>query len=763
MELARVIVQVRGAVQGVGFRPFVYRLATGMGLRGTVRNTSLGAEIDLEGDRARIDRFMERLGAELPPLASVSGLSAESAEPEGRESFTIAESGGSGALAAHVLPDVATCPDCLSEVMDPGDRRYRYPFTNCTNCGPRYTIVRSLPYDRPNTTMEGFRMCPECRREYGDPMDRRFHAQPNACPACGPVLALLDPAGETLARGNDAMERTAAALLSGGTAAVKGLGGFHLVCLACSEEAVGSLRRAKGRGDKPFAVMFPSRESVERHCLVSREEGELLASPQAPIVLLRRRSSEEGERLARAVAPDNPMVGAMLPYTPLHHILLGDLGAPVVATSGNLSEEPICTSAGEALERLRGMAQLFLTHDRPIARHVDDSVARVTEVGPTLLRRARGYAPLPVPAPEDTGRLLAVGGHLKSTVSFSIGRDIFTSQHVGDLGTPRSLAALDRVIEDVTGLWGAGPELVALDMHPDYSSRQRALATGLPRREVQHHVAHVASCMLDAGAEPPLLGVSWDGTGYGPDGTVWGGELISIAEGRTIRAGHLRTFPLPGGERAAREPRRSALGLLSEAGMEPPPLLSEAFTEGEMETLRRMLGSGVGCVRTSSMGRLFDAVASLCGLRQVITFEGEAAMLLEHAAGTCGGVDDPPYGAALTGGEGGALVMDWEPLLRGVMRDLASGLEVGRVSARFHRTLARWVLEAALALDLDRVALTGGCFQNARLLSETVRLLRGAGLQPLLHRRIPPNDGGIAPGQLYAAAFLEPLSMPGGR
>ncbi len=746
----RLRLTVRGAVQGVGFRPFVYRLAHELGLTGWVNNAAQGVFIEAEGPPAALDAFRARLEADAPPRAIVESVEASLLPPVGYTAFEIRSSDAGGARTTLVLPDIATCPDCLAEIFDPADRRFRYPFTNCTNCGPRYSIIEALPYDRPNTTMRAFPMCPACRAEYNNPLDRRFHAQPNACPLCGPRLALWGPDGGEQARDHGALLLAADALRAGLVVAVKGLGGFHLLVDARDAAAVQRLRARKRREAKPFALLYPSLDAVRADCDVSELEAALLSAPEAPITLLRRRAGAAG--VAEAVAPGNPYLGAMLPCTPLHHLLLAELGFAVVATSGNLSDEPICTDEREALDRLAGVADVFLVHDRPIARHVDDSIVRVMAGRELVLRRARGYAPLPVRAPFALPPALAVGAHLKNTAAVAVGRDVFVSQHIGDLETAQAFDAFTRTVASLEALYALQPELVACDLHPDYLSTQYAVGSGLPLVQVQHHYAHVLACMAEHGLVPPALGVSWDGTGYGPDGTVWGGECLRVTENGWERSAHLLTFRLPGGEAAVREPRRSALGALyavygADVFMRDdlPPLA--AFTPAERAVLQTMLARGLNAPLTSSAGRLFDAAAALLGLGQVSAYEGQAAMALEFAAD---GFDAPePYPFTL--GADGAL--DWRQMIRNIDDERHQNTPVGFQAARFHTTLVEMMLAAARRAGEARVILSGGCFQNRRLTEQAVTRLRAAGFEPVWHRRIPPNDGGIAPGQLIAAAL----------
>jgi hydrogenase maturation protein HypF len=834
---SRLRVTVRGAVQGVGFRPFVYRLANDAGLRGWVNNSPQGVFIEVEGPQAVLESFLLRLEAERPPRSSIHSLEASWLDPVGYAGFEIRASDAGGARTALVLPDIATCPDCRGEIFDPHNRRYGYPFTNCTNCGPRFSIIESLPYDRANTSMKRLAMCPQCQAEYDDPLNRRFHAQPNACPVCGPQLEVWDRRGTPLPNqcrssegSREVLSAAADAILQGQIVAVKGLGGFHLMVAAHNDEAVQRLRELKHREEKPFALMFPSLTAIEAVCEVSPLEERLLRSPEAPIVLLRQRQLAMGNRqLEMSVAPGNPNLGVMLPYTPLHHLLMSALGFAVVATSGNLSDEPICTDEREALNRLGGIADLFLVHNRPIIRHVDDSIVRVIMGREMVLRRARGYAPLPIQLPVSIGNrqsaivnsVLAVGAHLKNTVALSVGPQVFISQHIGDLETDQSFEAFRRVIADFQDLYDTRPETIVADAHPDYLSTKFArafvsqvgravpsaprgvdgspgglsggligesalpnpgpLGTARPTTStsrlvsVQHHVAHVLSCMAENELTPPVLGVSWDGTGYGLDGTVWGGEFFLLTETSCERVAHVRSFRLPGGDAAVKEPRRTALGLLyelfGEAAFAMPGLASvQAFSTNDLSTLKVMLARGVNSPLTSSVGRLFDAVASLVSLRQQVRFEGQAAMELEFALegiGTCDEayelplLADPAPHARPTASDGAAeagrpalLTLDWRPLLRAILTDLENSTPIARISVRFHNALAEAIVAVARQAGQPPVVLSGGCFQNRYLTERSVRRLREEGIRVYWHQRVPPNDGGIALGQVVAALRL---------
>lgn len=750
---------VRGAVQGVGFRPYVYRLAHRHDLDGWVNNSADGVHIEVEGPKAKLEQFFLALGPERPPRAIIQGLESVWLDPAGHRGFEIRESTETGAATTLVSPDIAVCDDCRGEIFESSDRRHRYPFTNCTNCGPRFSLIDALPYDRANTSMRDFTMCPECAREYDDPNDRRFHAQPNACPVCGPQMALWNPSGDVLATADGAMRAAAEAIKAGKIVAVKGLGGFHLMALASSPSAVEALRARKQRMEKPFAVMATSMAEVEAMCAVSPVEERLLLSPESPIVLLRRKRHGYTP-IADAVAPGNPWLGVMLPYTPLHCLLLDDIGEAVVATSGNLSDEPICTDEHEALQRLRGLADLFLVHNRPIVRHVDDSIARVQLGRELVLRRARGYAPLPVLLDESAPTIVAVGAHLKNTIAVNVGELAFLSQHIGDLETPQALEAFTRVIDSLEDLYGVTPVGAAADLHPDYLSTRHALGLHIPVTRVQHHYAHVLSAAAENGVAGPFLGVSWDGTGLGTDQTIWGGEFLLVDDDDWERWACLRPFRLPGGERAVREPRRAALGALYSMFGERvlsaslPPL--SALSTAERELMCAAIAAGVNAPVTSSAGRLFDAVASITGVRQVMSFEGQAAMELEWAVDATV-VDAYPWdlrkpddGDAMGTFNAPSLIADWRPAVNALLDDVSAGVPLGVTSARWHNTMAEIITGVARSVGRTRVVLSGGCFQNAALCERTDWRLRAAGFQPYWHQRVPPNDGGIALGQLAA-------------
>jgi hydrogenase maturation protein HypF len=744
-DLTRVRITIRGAVQGVGFRPFVYRQATSLSLSGWVSNSTEGLHIEAEGKKAALDEFLIRLSHEPPRSASIHSFEYSFLDSRGFEHFEIRSSDESASKTTVVLPDIATCADCLREMFDPEDRRHLYPFINCTNCGPRFTIVEKLPYDRANTTMRRFTMCERCRSEYENPADRRFHAQPNACPDCGPQLEVWDDTGMRIGDYEDAVQQATEALKQGRIVAVKGLGGFHLMADAANQDAIVRLRALKRRAQKPFAVMVPSLESARLLCHVNPLEERALTAPESPIVLLQRRDTDA---IATSVAPENPYLGVMLPYTPLHHLLLRAADGPLVATSGNRAEEPIAIDEQDALRRLFGIADLFLVHNRPIRRHADDSIVRVLLGSEQVLRRARGYAPLPIVLEKDDARggelsVLSVGGHLKNSVALTVGSNVFVSQHVGDLETKEAFNAFRQVIDDFENLYEARPHIVGGDSHPDYLSGKYggdlADSRHLRFERVQHHCAHVLSCMADNEVSAPAVGVAWDGTGYGSDGTVWGGEFLIAAGGDFHRAAHFRTFPLPGGDAAIKRPRYAATGLLYEI------LGSEAFDGSEAPILRQMLEKSVRCPRTSSVGRLFDAVAALLGMCDEAGFEGQAAMALEFAVAP-NVTASYEYGV----GPGDPAIVDWEPMIHQILSELRFGIDRGVIAARFHNTLARTVVDVAQRIGEKRVLLTGGCFQNRYLTERTVDALRRAGFLAYWHQRVPPNDGGLALGQAVA-------------
>jgi hydrogenase maturation protein HypF len=785
----RVRVRVEGTVQGVGFRPFVHRLAGELELGGSVLNDARGVQLEVEGDPAAVECFLDRLVGGAPPLAVVERVSSSEIEPVGEVGFEIGGSDARGEQFAPVAPDAATCAECLAELFDPDDRRYRYPFINCTNCGPRFTIVRGVPYDRPRTTMGGFEMCRRCRAEYEDPADRRFHAQPNACPDCGPRAQLLSDAGQPAPGHGDAVAASSAALLEGAIVAVKGLGGYHLACRADHEGAVAKLRARKRREEKPFALMAPDLEAARQLAELGPEHEALLAGRERPIVLARRQA---GAAVAPAVAPRSRDLGLMLPYSPLHHLLLADAGTTLVMTSGNASDEPIAYHDDDALERLRGIADLFLVHDRPIETRTDDSVVQFAYLPQRarepqraaralLLRRSRGYVPESIELPvECEAPVLACGAELKNTFCVAKGGRAWVGQHVGDLQNAEALASFRDGIEHLERLFAVSPGLCAHDLHPDYLSTRYALEReGVEPVGVQHHHAHLAACLAEHGLASPAIGAIYDGTGYGTDGMVWGGELLVGGLAGFERAGRLWSVRMPGGEAAIREPWRMACAWTAEALGEEPPipaLLQNRISPRAWRASHELARSGLASPITSSVGRLFDAMAALCGIGATVSYEGQAAVEFqaacnEHERGAypmpvIDASKEPEAALDQAVGDSGGLaaggqVLDARATVAAAISDLNAGVAVPQVATRFHNGLAQATADAcvdqARRHDLELVVLSGGVFQNRLLLERTAEALSGAGLRVLVPLQLPPNDGGISYGQAAVAAARSQL------
>ena len=762
------LLRVRGTVQGVGFRPFVHRLATRLGLAGWVRNDSRGVLIRLVGPGEKIDAFEVALREELPPAAHLLAIAEEPPDPTlpgAGADFVIIESASVGPVEASLPPDMAICAECRAELLESADRRFQYPFINCTQCGPRYSIVEALPYDRPKTTMRAFRMCPACHAEYDDPSSRRFHAQPNACAKCGPRVVLTSVEGSELALGDEAIREAAAQIRRGAIVAVKGIGGYHLLVDAINEAAVTELRRRKHRDEKPFAVMFETLADIEAVAEVSNDAVGPLSSSAAPIVLLPRLV---GTMLARGVAPGNPWVGAFLAYAPLHVLLLQAVGRPVVATSANLAEEPLCTDEGEAHERLRLIADVFLDHDRPIAHPVDDSLLRVAQTGPVLLRRARGFAPLPLSLPSEiNGNWLCVGAQMKNTVAVAADDRVVLSPHIGDLGAAATSDVFRRTAEMLGALHERQFTAVACDKHPDYTSTRFASTLGLPILAVQHHLAHVLACLLEhRRAADGVLGVSWDGTGYGEDGTVWGGEFLLLNGQRAVRFGRLATFRLPGGDAASREPRRIAVALLDATQDRRCGDIgcNLGFRPAEIDMLRLMLSRGLNAPVSSSIGRLFDGIGALLRLGSHNRFEGQTPLAVEAAAVSASNVPGPTLPMPvrdLPSGRGAHCELDWQETVQALLRHQQCGVAAGVLAMEFHRALAGGIVAMARRSGVGTVALSGGCFQNTLLLDLTVEALRAERFEVLTHRDLPPNDGNIAAGQALAALWnLTTVDLP---
>jgi hydrogenase maturation protein HypF len=749
----RLVILVNGIVQGVGFRPFVHNLAARLGLGGFVRNETGGVRIEVEGEPGSLDGFLRELTERPPPLAVIERVSCQPVPPRGDDRFSI-EHSEEAAGPVFVSPDVATCADCLAEMLNPADRRHGYAFLNCTNCGPRLTIVTGAPYDRERTTMAGFAMCPACRAEYDNPADRRFHAQPTACAACGPRTRLLDAAG-TAVEASDPLAAFAEAMRSGRIGAVKGLGGYHLACDARNAEAVAELRRRKQRDEKPFALMARDLAAAEALCEVNSIERGLLASPAAPIVLLRKR---ESAGVAEAVAPGNPCLGVMLPGTPLHHLLMRLVDGPLVMTSGNRSDEPIAYLDDDATQRLSGIADLYLTHDRPIRVRCDDSVVRVVDGQPLPIRRSRGYAPRPVPLPfECPAPILAVGGQLKATFALGVGRQAFLSHHLGDLDHHAAYEAFVRDVGLYEELFAVTPRVIVHDAHPDYATTRyaegRSVQQGQSLLSVQHHFAHLASCMVENGLDETVIGVTFDGTGYGSDGAVWGGEFLIGDYSGFRRAAHFRYVAMPGGDQAIREPWRMALAHLIDAGVTDAPVKARLLPL-QVRTIARMIERRLNAPPTSSAGRLFDAVASLAGVRDRVSYEGQAAAELEWLASGRGSGGSYPY--RVEPDSTGALRIDVRPLVAAAADDVRHGVDNATIARRFHDALADVVVDVCgrlrEATGIGAVVLSGGVFLNALLTSQTCARLTRDGFRVYRHRLVPPGDGGLSLGQLAVAA-----------
>lgn len=763
IELRGARVHLSGVVQGVGFRPFVYGLAQRYSLTGWVRNSSSGVEIVVDGAAEALSGFVTALRSELPPLARIDSFDLCARAPEGFERFEIRPSRPEAGAFQPISPDVAICDDCLRELFDPADRRHRYPFINCTNCGPRYTIIRDIPYDRPLTTMAGFVLCEACAAEYHDPLDRRFHAQPVACPDCGPQPWLESTDGQVKATGEDTIPAARELLRTGHILAVKGLGGFHLACDAANPAAVTELRRRKLRVDKPFAIMMLDIAAVERHCLLNEAEAALLLSRARPIVILPRRPDS---LLARDLAPNQDNIGVMLPYTPLHYLLLereDSYPEALVMTSGNLSEEPIAFTNQAARDQLVPLADAFLFHDRDIHMRCDDSVMRVLAMEDHAItmpvRRSRGYAPFPVRLPWSAPPLLATGAELKNTFCLTRDTYAFLSHHIGDMENYETLRAFEDGVAHLERLFRVSPEAIAYDLHPNYMATryalERASAAGIPAIGVQHHHAHIAAGMVENGlsGKKKVIGVAFDGTGYGEDGAIWGGEFLIADYATYERAAYLRYVPLPGGDRAVREPWRVALAWLNVAGLPweddlPPVRFARQLGNDRLDVLRRQIDLGLNAPPTSSMGRLFDAAAALAGIRQMVNYEAQAAIEFEALVD---GLIDTAYEFAFDGS-----VIDPTPLWMGILDDRRAAVSPGTIAARFHNGIARMVLAVCRHLRdvhaLDEVVLSGGVWQNVTLLRQALNLLKRDRFTVYIHHQVPANDGGIALGQAAIAA-----------
>ncbi|MBW1676165.1 MAG: carbamoyltransferase HypF [Deltaproteobacteria bacterium] len=754
-------ISVRGIVQGVGFRPFVYQLANSGNLKGWVCNTSGDVKIEVEGKGEAIDQFLDRLQKNAPPVAQIEDIKLNFTDPSGYRQFVIRDSRSEEGKYQLVSPDIATCQLCQTEIFDSKDRHYRYPFTNCTNCGPRFTIIEDIPYDRAKTTMRQFKMCPDCQEEYENPLNRRFHAQPNACPHCGPQVELTDSKGRTI-NSKDPVFDTARLLEGGAILAIKGLGGFLLACDATNEKAVHLLRQRKLRPFKPLAVMISTLEEIQKYCIVSEEEKALLTSPPSPIVLLRRRRLD---LISPAVAPNIKYLGVMLPYTPLHHLIMREVDRPLVMTSGNVSEEPIAKDNDEALGKLGNIADYFLFHNRDIHARYDDSVTLVERGDVKMIRRARGYAPEPIRLPFKAKEVLACGAELKNTFCLTKDEYAFISQHLGDLESFEVLTLFEDTIEFYKKLFRLKPKIVAYDLHPDYLSTKFALALeercpGLQMVPIQHHHAHIVSLMAENDMKSPVIGVVFDGTGYGSDGNIWGGEFLLAEYGKFRRLGHLEYVPLPGGDEAARKPYRMAVSyLLTHFGKEildeDLPFL-EPVKKLEIEIIKKQIARGINAPLTSSSGRLFDAVSALIGVRGRVDYEAQAAIELEMIAAR--EIVKPDSYLFEIDVSNDTRIVRLRELFRGILSDLGQGRSQAEISARFHNTMALLVVKMcqklAQSTGVNQVALSGGVFQNRLFSALTRKYLEEAGLAVFTHKEIPCNDGGISLGQAVAAHFI---------
>lgn len=743
----RALIGITGIVQGIGFRPFIYNLARSYSIQGWVLNNEKGVFIEAESDNGNLDRFIQDIPRLAPPLARIESFDVRYLEPLGYSTFEIRKSEEAEEKFVLISPDVATCDQCLSELFSSRDFRYRYPFINCTLCGPRFTIIKDIPYDRHKTTMAPFTMCPVCQKEYDDPANRRFHAQPNACPSCGPSLELVDRDGKRLS--GDPLAKTLEFIKGGFIIAIKGLGGFHLACDAKNEKAVSTLRTRKFREDKPFAVMCRDMEEVRQYCEVNQEEENLLLSVERPIVILKRK---QDSAISHAVAPYQDTLGVMLPYSPLHHLLLSGPMKTLVMTSGNISDEPIAYKNDEAKERLREIADYFLFHNREIHMRCDDSVTRTFEGKPYILRRSRGYVPFPVKLLSPLEMILACGGELKNTFCLTRGPYAFVSHHIGDLENLETLNSFEEGIEHFKKLFYIEPKAVAYDLHPDYLSTKYALAIpDLPKVGVQHHHAHIVGCMAENGLEGNVLGVALDGTGFGTDETIWGGEFLKVNVKDFERLAHLKKVPMPGGSMAIKEPWRMAMVYLSEAfGHEADQLgmdLMKRIDFQKWAILKAAIEKRLNAPLTSSMGRLFDAISSLLSIRDEVHYEGQAAIELEMIADA---KIKETYPFRLLK-EDSPFVIDSSDMIREVVKDLTEGVATSKISGKFHRTIARMIIETCetlrLTYSLTRVVLSGGVFQNILLLSLVTKGLRESGFEVYTHHLVPTNDGGISLGQ----------------
>jgi len=753
MEDIRACVHIEGVVQGVGFRPFVYSLALKHGLKGWVLNDEKGVTIELEGKKDNVDRFLSGLSSP-PPIATIEKTAVRYQPPLGYTHFEIRVSREGEERLALISPDIATCGDCLRELFDPRDRRFEYPFINCTNCGPRFTIIEDIPYDRSNTTMSPFSMCAPCSREYHDPLDRRFHAQPNACPECGPTLQLMDSSGKEL-NTHDPISKAVKLISTGKIVAIKGLGGFHLACDATSEEAVARLRARKFREDKPFAVMCRDLDVIDRFCILDSVSKGLLESKERPIVILPKKKDSH---IAPSVAPFQRTLGVMLPYTPLHHLLFKGKTDILVMTSGNVSDEPIAFRNREAFSRLNGIADFYVVHNREIRTRCDDSVIKPFKGTAVFLRRARGFAPFPFKFNKHGRSMLACGADLKNTFCLTKGDSAFLSQHTGDMQNFETMDSFERGIELYKQLFQIEPELVVHDLHPDYLSTRYAMSLELPKIGIQHHFAHALSCMAEYGAKGPCLAVIMDGTGYGEDGTVWGGEFLEVNVQEYKRLGHLRYVPLPGGDKAVQEPWRMAAVYLERIYGDLEELSIPFVKDLDLERwtqIRLAVRSQINSPLCSSTGRLFDAVSAILGVRTIVNYEGQAAMELEQIAEEG---EHGEYSFEILD-ENGSITVNPDPIIEAIVEDLKRKESPATISARFHNSIVRVISRMAKMMrqdnGLSHVFLSGGVFQNTLLLGKAWDILKEDGFKVYVHQKVPSNDGGISLGQAFYALNLD--------
>lgn len=765
MTKSRYQIIIKGLVQGIGFRPFIYKLAQELNLVGWVNNSSIGVTIEIESSSTQLNNFIDKIKTEKPPQSIIDSIEINELTFVGYQKFTIKKSDSNHInKTALVLPDLSTCNDCLKEIFDSNNRRFYYPFTNCTNCGPRYSIITDLPYDREATTMKNFIMCEECQEEYNNPLNRRFHAQPNACAKCGPHIELWNKKGECIAKFDQALITTANLIKEGNIIAIKGLGGFHLMVNAHKSSAVHRLRDRKKRPHKPLAIMSPNLDNIKKFCIVSPLEKEILLSPASPIVLLKKRdilTIVENNNLCEEIAPNNPYLGVMLPYTPLHHLLLNYLNFPLVATSGNQKSEPICIDEFEALERLNFIADYFLIHNRPIFRAVDDSIVRVIDNDIMILRRGRGYAPLPITISEEfkdnSDKILALGGHLKNTVAIKLNNFIFNSQYIGDLDNPKTINAYHKTINNLSKIYDFEPDIIACDSHPNYYSTQYGETLNQEKKsstsliQVQHHLAHIFATIAEHNLTLPLLGIAWDGTGYGLDNTIWGGEFFYISEEKITRIASFLPFPLIGTNQAILQPKRIALALLDQvfSGLSNIPKnipIINDFTPQELGLFQKMIDKQLNTPLTSSVGRLFDGIASLLNLIDNITFEGQGAMALEFL--TDNSSVDNSYNFEWQYQPNKCNYIDTRSILQAIIKDYLDKETAENIARKFHLTLIEIIKQISLTINTKTIVLSGGCFQNKFLLENTIKTLRDNYFNPYWSQKIPINDGGLAVGQI---------------